>query len=192
MRFSDEKRFSLRTDGPVRVWRRREDRFLSDYCVEKVKFQLSIMVWLCIAADGSSRLCLCDDRQNSLSYQRTILTPNLNFIRRRATGRRPPLWFMHDGATCHTSMSTRQFLRLHRARILPWPAMSPDLNPVEHCWSMIARKMRTKIFKTKEDLWAGVQTAWGEISPQYVQNLYGSMPRRLQAVKDAKGGATKY
>ena len=37
-----------------------------------------------------------------------------------------------------------------------------------------------------------VQKVWNNITPDYVQSLYESMPRRMQAVFDAEGGYTKY
>jgi len=37
-----------------------------------------------------------------------------------------------------------------------------------------------------------VQKVWNNITPDYLQSLYESMPRRMQAVVDAEGGHTKY
>ena len=36
------------------------------------------------------------------------------------------------------------------------------------------------------------QKVWNNITPDYLQSLYKSMPRRIQAVVDTKGGHTKY
>ena len=33
---------------------------------------------------------------------------------------------------------------------------------------------------------------WNKITPAYLQSLYESMPRQMQAVVDAQGGHTKY
>ena len=33
---------------------------------------------------------------------------------------------------------------------------------------------------------------WNQITPSYLESLYQSMPRRLQAIIDAQGGHTKY
>ena len=61
--------------------------------------------------------------QNSASYQATILTPNLNFIRRVGQRGGPAYVYMQDGAPCHTFRSTMAFLAAHRVR----RTMAPEL-----------------------------------------------------------------
>ena len=42
--------------------------------------------------------------------------------------------FQQDNARAHTARITRDFLQQHNIRLLPWPALSPDLNPIEYLW----------------------------------------------------------
>jgi transposase len=37
-----------------------------------------------------------------------------------------------DNAKCHISRVAMHFLNDNHIRTLPWPALSPDLNPIEH------------------------------------------------------------
>ena len=152
------------------------------------------MMWLCIEVAGRARLTLCEPRQNSQAYQDTILTPNLNFIKRRGGNRgRAPIVFQQDGATCHTSVSTRGFLARNGVQVLPeWPPNSPDLNPVEHCWAWIARRLIGQNFASAEALEAGVRRIWAQRPPDLLLRLFASMPSRCEAVIKAKGGHTKY
>ena len=192
--FSDEKRFCLYNDGPIRVWRKRIDKYKQDCVRGQKKFSKSIMMHLAIKYNGQTRLTRCTNRQDSQSYQDNILTPNLNFIRRvGAQDRRNPIVFQQDGASCHTSRSTERFLANHRVDVLQnWPANSPDLNPVEHCWSWLARKLVGQKFDTEDALEKAVRDAWATRPPTLIPHLYASMVRRLTAVLVKRGGPTKY
>ena len=185
--FSDEKRFAVWNDGPIRVWRRQGDRFRQGFTRGTVKHSKSIMMHLIVRHDGDSRLTLCDPIQNSASYQGTILTPNLSFVK----GRRRV--FMQDGAPSHTSRSTVAFLEANGVRVLPdWPPNSPDLNPVEHCWAWMSKQLIGMRFNNAAELQQAVEDAWASRPPDLLSKLYGSMVRRLTAVQVAKGAATKY
>ena len=173
------------------MWMKRENRFSANYVQGTSKSRVGVMAWLCIDSLGRSRLVRCPERMNSLGYQNEVLTPNLRFL--RATHLQRPIVYMQDGASCHTSASTTRFLNAHRVQVLtPWPAMSPDLNPVEHCWAWLARKMVGKRFPNSNALWEDLQKEWAGRPQNLIPNLYGSMVRRLTAVIVARGGHTRY
>ena len=103
--------------------------------------------------------------------------------------------FQQDGASVHRSMTTQAFLRRKRIRLFNggfWPAMSPDLNPIEHLWPMVLRQLNGAIFSGREQLWDALQEAFASIQPAQIDKLYKSMPDRLVAVRAMRGGATRY
>ena len=107
---------------------------------------------------------------------------------------RRKLIFQQDNAACHTSRATMEYFGEVKLNVLEWPAMSPDLNPIEHVWLQLKRwlyKHRHTI-KNKIDLKAAITEFWEGFLKKSVQTLIKSMPRRLQAVRAAKGGHTKY
>jgi transposase len=183
--FSDEKRFAVINDGPVRVWRRRTDRFRQGFVRNCVKHSRSVMMWLAIDSSGRSRLTRCAHRQDSAAYQTQVLQPNLAFIRAGV--------FQQDGASSHTSASTQAYLATKGVSVLPdWPAHSPDLNPVEHCWAWLAKQLVGQSFRSEDELEAAIRAAWASKPPTLLPKLFGSMVRRLTAVIVARGASTRY
>ena len=49
--------------------------------------------------------------------------------------------FMQDNARPHTARVTTAFLNDNNIDVLPWPAQSPDMNPIEHVWDHIGRQV---------------------------------------------------
>uniref|UniRef100_A0A3B5B8R6 Tc1-like transposase DDE domain-containing protein n=1 Tax=Stegastes partitus TaxID=144197 RepID=A0A3B5B8R6_9TELE len=43
----------------------------------------------------------------------------------------------HDNAPAHNALSIQQFLVEKNITVIPWPAYSPDLLPIEHLWEQI-------------------------------------------------------
>src|SRR5260370_34989948 len=77
---------------------------------------------------------------------------------------------------------------------MKWPAQSADLNPIEHLWHHIKRKLGDYEEPPSgiHELWDRGETEWEKIEPRVGQNLIESMPRREEAFFKAKVGYTKY
>ncbi|GFX27711.1 transposable element Tcb1 transposase [Trichonephila clavipes] len=52
--------------------------------------------------------------------------------------------FQQDNARCHTAASVRAWFEEHQDEftVLPWPANSPELNPIENLWDHLDRVVR--------------------------------------------------
>jgi hypothetical protein len=78
-------------------------------------------------------------------------------------------------------------VEIHR---IIWLASDPDLNPIEHAWDMVGRHVKalTPAPANLRDLTAAVIRKWEEIDQAVIQHFYEVMPRRMEAVIQARGG----
>ena len=108
-----------------------------------------------------------------------------------------PWTFQQDGAAVHTVHEVGDFFHAHNLQVLEWPPHSPDLNIIEHVWHYLKERVRQlPIVSNKEDLWSNVEKVldymWDEEMTRKINELYESLPNRMQAVIDAHGGNTRY
>ncbi|GBC12833.2 IS630 family transposase [Rhizophagus irregularis DAOM 181602=DAOM 197198] len=102
--------------------------------------------------------------------------------------------FQDDNAPIHTARVVKSWEEENEVNSLPWPAQSPDLNPIEHLWDELERQVRAHkpLPKNRENLWEILQEEWSNIEADKYQNLISSMPHRISAVINSKGYPTKY
>ncbi|XP_046557417.1 uncharacterized protein LOC124266660 [Haliotis rubra] len=100
----------------------------------------------------------------------------------------------HDNARPHAARHTTAYLQANNVQVVPWPSKSPDLNPIEHLWDELDRRVRQRQQQpqTLEQLAQALQEEWANIPQRVIQTLVGSMGRRCKAVLDANGGHTRY
>jgi transposase len=53
--------------------------------------------------------------------------------------------FQHDNAGPHVARIGTQFLEAENVPVLPWPAYSPDMAPIEHVWDALDRLVRQRV-----------------------------------------------
>ena len=88
--------------------------------------------------------------------------------------------------------AAKEFYKKHKWMLLDWPSQSPDLNPIEHLWDELDRRVPSQDRRTFVTFKSALFREWSAIAKERIEKLVESMPRRLQAVIDAKGGHTRY
>lgn len=192
--FTDECRMALRApDGRHRVYRRRNERYLPNTTVQTVSYDGgSVMVWGGISCDARTELVVVDQRLNAHRYIEEILqehvVPYAGFIGNET------FLLMHDNARSHVAYIVDEYLTEVGIRRLQWPARSPDLNPIEHVWDMLKRRVRARPNPPQNlnELREAMVTVWEEFTQVEIRNIVQSMPDRMQAVIRARGGNTRY
>ena len=100
-------------------------------------------------------------------------------------------YYHQDNDPKHTSRICMNYLKNRSVKLVSPPVQSPDLNPIENCWHYLEVKLKDRTCKNEKELFDTVQKGWNNIPMDYVRRLIESMPRRIQAVINAKGGPTK-
>ncbi|XP_071097916.1 serine-rich adhesin for platelets-like [Haliotis cracherodii] len=89
----------------------------------------SVMVWGGITAAGRTDLHVVAGRVTDQYYRDNILAAHVVPFARRH-GRR--FIFQDDNASFHRARIVTDYLQQQHITTLPWPALSPDLSPIEH------------------------------------------------------------
>ena len=188
--FSDEKKFNC--DGPD------GNRFYwHDLRKDKLNFSRrnfrggGVMVWAAIASTGRLKLCFVSKKMNSSDYVEVMRRGLLPFWRRI---RHESPVFVQDNAPIHVSRSTRTWFSRHPITLLPWPANSPDLNPIGNDWGFIVSRIyaHNARFENVRELKEAIIDAWHHVDKTLIDHLYSSMDNRIFELIRKNGAAIDY
>lgn len=202
--FTDECKVMVdSSDKRQHVYRRRGERY-SDACVKEVDRwgRASTMIWAGISYHGKTDLVFLNDgvgrgarrggRRGGITAQRYIdevLRPVAVPYLRTHQG----MLLQHDNARPHVARLTTQYLHNANVNVMDnWPALSADVNPIEHCWDYIKKRIRCLELNDAPALQVALRREWQRLPLAYIRRLVGSMRRRCVAVVNARGGHTRY
>lgn len=188
--WSDEKKWNL--DGPDGL-----HHYWYDLRTEKTIFPKrqqgggGVMVWAGFSAGGSTEIAICKGRMDSAAYQ-GILSEYLIPVATAIAG--DDYQFQQDNAPIHRSRSTMAWFEAEEVDVLTWPALSPDLNPIENLWGWMTRRVYAngRQFKTVSELRAAVLVCWSEVPEQLRKSLVDSMKVRMIEVIKKNGDSIEY
>ena len=90
--------------------------------------------------------------------------------------------YMDDNARPHRSRAVTGYLQSEAVTSVPWPAMSPDFNPIELIWDMLCRRIRAREppVQNIRQLEAALHREWQQLSQHDIRRLTEGMRRRLR------------
>ncbi|KAJ4426246.1 hypothetical protein ANN_27058 [Periplaneta americana] len=190
--FTDESRFNLCSPhGRERVWRKRGERF-SQCCIsENVPYGGGgVMVWAGACTDARTELVFVENgRLTADRYINECLADHVvpfgQFVGDKFV-------LMHDNARPHIAHAVGDYLQEVGIHVLPCPARSPDMNPIEHVWEILGRRVKNRRPRPEslQELRRALGQEWELIPQEDIANQIEIMPRRMDAVIQARGEAT--
>ncbi|GFX69212.1 transposable element Tc3 transposase [Trichonephila clavipes] len=190
----DESRFSLSSDSHRRlIWRERGIRNHPSNIIERDKYGgRGVLVWGGIILGNRTDLHIFDAGSvNGTRYCNEIL---LSYVRlfRGAMGLQ--FLFMDDNAPCHRTVAAEQLLESEDIERMDWPARSPDLNPIEHVWDFLGRRLAARTLPpvTIRELRLALQDEWAAMPQQLIDTLILSMGRRCETCLAVRGDHIPY
>lgn len=190
--FSDESKFCIfGITGRKLVWRKQGTALDRQNLAPTVKHGGGgVMVWGCMAYNGVGNIEFIESTMDKYRYL-DILKSNL---RQSATkiGLENGFVFQQDNDPKHTAEIVKLWLLYNVPKQLHTPPQSPDLNPIEHLWDLLERKIRQHNITSKTMLKDVITEEWGKITSEETSKLVKSMPKRLAEVIRRRGYPTSY
>lgn len=162
--FSDEKTFCTDVSWRSKVYRPINSRYDPLYVKSTGRSgRITNNYWGAICKDGPlTDLVTIDGRFNSAQYLRILrahvlpVMTNSNRI------------FMQDNSPVHKAGRVMGWFARQNFELMDWPALSPDLNPIENVWSFM-------------------ENGWPDIHPRNANTLDQVVQERWTALRDNRG-----
>ncbi|GFV46561.1 transposable element Tcb1 transposase [Trichonephila clavipes] len=98
--------------------------------------------------------------------------------------------FLHDNDVNHNAKIVKLWLLYNVPNRLHTLPDSSDLNPIEHLWDLLERKIRQHYISSKDMLKSVLKDELEKISAEETTKRVNSMPKRLQEVLERRGYIT--
>ncbi|GFX77033.1 transposable element Tcb2 transposase [Trichonephila clavipes] len=158
--FTDESRFSLSSDSHrILIWRERGSRNHPSNIIERDMYGgRGVLVLGGIMLGSRTDLHIFDAGAMGLQFL-----------------------FMDDNAPCHRTVAAEQLLVSEDIEGMDWPARSPDLNPIEHVWDFLGRRLAARTLPpvTIRELRLALQDEWAAMPQQLIDTPHSQHGQTL-------------
>ncbi|GFU28681.1 transposable element Tc3 transposase [Trichonephila clavipes] len=175
------------------IWREQRTRYHQSNTVERHSYRGGgILVWAGISLGGHTDLHVFHGGTvTGLRYRDEILHP---YVRPYAAAIGNDFILMDDNARPHRARIVEEYLEDHGLERMEWPARSPDLNPIEHLWDYLGRKVAAlnPPPRSLHELKQGLLCVWSSLPIPVSDNLINSMGNRCRQCIQVRGGHIPY
>ncbi|GFU88359.1 transposable element Tcb2 transposase [Trichonephila clavipes] len=154
--------------------------------------------WGRVLFTDESRFSLSSDSHRILIWrERESRNHPSNIIERDRGAMGMQFLFMDDNAPCHRTVAAEQLLEsedMERIERMDWLARYPDLNPIEHVWDFLGRRLAAPTLPpvTFRELRLALQDEWAAMPQQLIDTLILSMGRRCETCLAVRGDHIPY
>ncbi|GFW34308.1 transposable element Tc3 transposase [Trichonephila clavipes] len=189
-----ESRFSLSSDSHrILIWREWGSRNHPSNIIERDRYGgCGVLVWGGIMLGSRTDLQIFDAGSvNGTRYCNEILLPYVRLFR-GAMGLQ--FLFVDDNAPCHSTVAAEQLLESEDIERMDWPARYPVLNPIEHVWDFLGRRLEARTLPpvTIRELRLALQDEWAAMPQQLINTFILSMGRRCETRLAVRGDHIPY
>ncbi|GFX31405.1 transposable element Tc1 transposase [Trichonephila clavipes] len=151
--------------------------------------------WGRVLFTDESRFSLSSDSHRILIWrERGSRNHASNIIERDRGAMGLQFLFMDYNAPCHRTVAAEQLLESEDIQHMDWPARSLDLNPIEHVWDFLGRRLATRTLPpvTIRELRLALKDEWAAMPQQLIDTLILSMGRRCETCLAVRGDHIPY
>ena len=175
----------------MRVWRPKNTAYREQHILGTTAFGGGgVTVWGCFSFDCKMDLYVLNGTMTGQKYRdniiRNIVVPH--FDNHRLATR--PL-FMDDNTRPHRARIVSDYLRQESIDSIPWPAMSPDVIPIEHLCDDIGRNINDRVpaCQNLQEMRDALVQEWQSIPLRSLRHFVAqSMRRRVYELLRKRGG----
>ena len=103
------------------------------------------MIWGCFLGNKLGPIVFIDGKVNQDVYMGILDEYLVPFVEALKEDSQIDLEFQQDNVCPHTAKRTKAWLarmaEKYQLKIMDWPPNSPDMNPIEHLWAYLQRKL---------------------------------------------------
>ncbi|GFX78151.1 uncharacterized protein TNCV_5134981 [Trichonephila clavipes] len=171
------------------IWRDRGSRNNPAFVHERVRFGGGgVLVYGGISIDGRTDLYIIRDGPlTARLYRDEILRPTVVPC---AAAIGDDFILMDDNCRPHRANLVEDFLFEEGIVRMEWPACSPDMNPIEHVWDALGRRVagRQPPPQTLQELERALLEEWDRIPQLVINSLIDSMSHRFAPIRSSQQG----